>query len=1119
MSQPISSAAASSEPKAAKAPKAPKVPKVPKAPKAPKAPAPKAPTDAKPSGPVTTLQSCAVKIGDQLFGGQKLGVSDIETKLVTRRPETLEQYLGLFIDFPLAASNEDEGFGQCHTIDYQSRSPVPCEFRRLKVKFPREIDVSFRAATEEEVSKLPKGKAKMSWVEVALKKDAKVAVEGFGLPYANASHPAHEWLRHPASADIVGGKTLLDILQQEQFTFIVSEPHPLLQNKMDVASLPASFNYGYGNIHSWDMTRYMQQLSEIKGGQIEASWNYSTDDSHVASVTQSIVQDIMWLHQDCLEMDKVQRAAYFVQKPTTFKQSTRYYVIVSMGNGFFEHFEKAWARLSKDFQLNLVIHDGEETESWKARIREYPEALEALNDHPLADNEDELALEVIPPKAYRAKIKEFENRSKADEAGKAWDLQLQEIERKVDAVCQFLPTAAATHVIRDESPEDSKNDPCRETLRPSEIVAMNLHRDLMRGDGFWKTMVASASGMQQLDEGMAKLGINNQGKQMSLETLPSVNLLRGSDEWINTLMTEALEVDRTRFRRYLSDCPLGLGLITAGPGFGKTTAVALATLGMAASVGQVLGSGPTHVAVNNLCARIDVVTCRVTEKYNAGKQPSDRRHRSLVVRGFKLNDEVAAFKKLVENPTLGDDAAPTGTWGLKSKWKLHLSASFWLLLCLGSDIRQLHDDDSKKLQVLHKSWTARSDLARLRDRVSGKITWEQYANGETIGKAVLEKLLQQIVESADILCTLPSLAHTESILYAWKLHARGVAIDEAGNMTRADLCSVWGNSLLPCLLAGDEKQLAPVVMTLADEEDGNYVNRFGPDGVTSPLEFIKGMGWPIYRLRTQLRLARGQFELCRNSVYKDVACTYGPGTDVELPSHRLGHTLEEFIRVKFPAVKPSKTDGKLGTLSPLFVDCRNSFCHVDPVTHSKKNWDQIRVAFDFLADFVKTKQVNPANILIIAPYSAMVDAIESFHKKREYEVLKEMRPPSTVDAIQGQEADMVVVITATTRGVGAGFTSDERRLNVMLSRHKCALVIFSDIDTVDYKGKGKGKAERVMLPTGELSFQKARMLKDVHKSLVDAGRVAVVDCKPNKGKGKGKDNGKDKGKGKDEAAK
>lgn len=137
----------------------------------------------------------------------------------------------------------------------------------------------------------------------------------------------------------------------------------------------------------------------------------------------------------------------------------------------------------------------------------------------------------------------------------------------------------------------------------------------------------------------------------------------------------------------------------------------------------------------------------------------------------------------------------------------------------------------------------------------------------------------------------------------------------------------------------------------------------------------------------------------------------------------------------------------------------------------------------------------------------MVDVMGTLCKKREYEVPKGLRPPPTVNATQGQEADMVVVITATTRGAGAGFTSDERRLNVMLSRHKCALVIFSDIDTVNYKGKGKGKKERVMLPHGEVSFQKARMLKYVHKTLAEAGHVAVVDCKPNKGKRKAEDEG------------
>jgi hypothetical protein len=49
---------------------------------------------------------------------------------------------------------------------------------------------------------------------------------------------------------------------------------------------------------------------------------------------------------------------------------------------------------------------------------------------------------------------------------------------------------------------------------------------------------------------------------------------------------------------------------------------------------------------------------------------------------------------------------------------------------------------------------------------------------------------------------------------------------------------------------------------------------------------------------------------------------------------------------------------------------------------------------------------------------------------------------------------------------------------------------------VDYKGNSKD-VERVRGPTGEILFKKARMLKDVHKDLVDTGRVVLVECRPN----------------------
>ncbi|KAF0641432.1 hypothetical protein FPSE5266_02213 [Fusarium pseudograminearum] len=599
---------------------------------------------------------------------------------------------------------------------------------------------------------------------------------------------------------------------------------------------------------------------------------------------------------------------------------------------------------------------------------------------------------------------------------------------------------------------------------------MTLHRDLLRGEGFYNSMVLSAS-TTGVDSETNEVGST---KRICLQTLPSVDFLDGCDsEWVDSLMIEALEEDRHRLRKHLSHSPLGLVVVTAGPGFGKTTATAVVVLAMHSSMGKVLASGPSNVSVDNLCSRIHVMSTRVTDRYNGDR--ATRQRRPLVLRGFRLDHEYAAFNRLLQNPDLGDDAASYGLWGVQSKWKLQCSATYWLLVCLGSCyVSTLADDDSKALHSLRDDLAKRNDMESLRKLV-----------------ADFETLVNRIIEAADILCTIPTLAEPEERFSDCKVKtARAIAIDEAGSMSRADLYSVWGNTLLPCLLAGDEKQLTPVVITMHDlYSDGSSINRFGPDGKISPLEFVKTSGWSVYRLRTQLRMAQGQFEICRTTAYSDINSAYGPGSDISLPAHRIGRVLEEYIRTRFPDVKPPEDR----TLEPLFVSCKNSWCMVDPVTGSKRNLDQIRVALDFCADFVRTKQVSPADILIISPDITMVKTISRWLGKAQYAVLNGMRPPLTIHSTQGQESDMVVIITGTNSSVGTGYMSDERRLNVMLSRHKSALVIFSDIDTVDYTGKNK-KAKLTEGPTGEMTFSQATMLKRVHSMVVRNGRVATVNC-------------------------
>lgn len=528
---------------------------------------------------------------------------------------------------------------------------------------------------------------------------------------------------------------------------------------------------------------------------------------------------------------------------------------------------------------------------------------------------------------------------------------------------------------------------------------------------------------------------------------------------------------------------------------------------MKASIGPVFASAPTHVAADNFAARLDAVSTSVTERYNSRREAQDHCHRFLVVRAFKEVDEERAFMSLLRNPDLGNDAAPRNLWGVVGKWKLHLSASYWLLMCLGSPaVRPLRADDPSAIHQLRAKMLKNSALDRLFDMFSGKITREQYLNdGQTVSQDIFKSLLREVVASACILCALPSLSHNQPNISFWKNNtARGIAVDEAANINRPDLYTIWGNTFLPCILAGDEKQLAPVVMTLSDvDAEGCAINRLGKTGSISPLEFLKASGWPIYHLRTQLRMAVGQFKICKDLVYKEIESTYGSQCDITRPEHGIGVIFEAYITNKYPDVAPSPA----GQLLPVFVHCKGSRCFKDRVTGSKRSPDQVRAALDFLCDFVETNPaVDPAQILILSPYTAMIETIKAMRKRPEYMALNKVRPASTIDAIQGQEGDMVVAITGTTTQYGPGFTTDERRLNVMLTRHKSALVIFGDLHVTGPIEHAKVKANpnekesacrlvTVHTPEGSVVKCRPKMLRKVHVMLVAASRYATINVR------------------------
>ncbi|EQL01684.1 hypothetical protein G6O67_000822 [Ophiocordyceps sinensis] len=161
-------------------------------------------------------------------------------------------------------------------------------------------------------------------------------------------------------------------------------------------------------------------------------------------------------------------------------------------------------------------------------------------------------------------------------------------------------------------------------------------------------------------------------------------------------------------------------------------------------------------------------------------------------------------------------------------------------------------------------------------------------------------------------------------------------------------------------------ELSPAVMSVKDQDaEGNFMNRHGHDGKISPLEFLKTSGWPVYRLRVQLRMAKDLFGMCHREVYPDVPFEYGPNGDIDLPQHSPGRVLETMMCAKFPDLAPAPP----GTLQPCFVHCKGSICHIDPDTKSKKSPDQVKVALDLLVDLV-----DATAMVVITPYKANKEA-------------------------------------------------------------------------------------------------------------------------------------------------
>lgn len=114
---------------------------------------------------------------------------------------------------------------------------------------------------------------------------------------------------------------------------------------------------------------------------------------------------------------------------------------------------------------------------------------------------------------------------------------------------------------------------------------------------------------------------------------------------------------------------------------------------------------------------------------------------------------------------------------------------------------------------------------------------------------------------------------------------------------------------------------------------------------------------------------------------------------------------------------------------------------------SRYNVQELMATKYYLEQILKTTK-NPETITIAAifPYAAQIKRFSRENRKLINQVRETFKSfeLNTVDAFQGQEADIVLVNTVVTDSSKTNFLSDFRRINVALSRAKDKLLIFGN---------------------------------------------------------------------------
>ncbi|RSL52270.1 hypothetical protein CEP53_008154 [Fusarium sp. AF-6] len=338
---------------------------------------------------------------------------------------------------------------------------------------------------------------------------------------------------------------------------------------------------------------------------------------------------------------------------------------------------------------------------------------------------------------------------------------------------------------------------------------------------------------------------DNLGSAHPVGQLPTLNIFNlGAQPRVVELCKSKLdEEDRLRFLEYFSKLALGVAVVSAPGGSGKSrlSSIVATLLGHSVGIGKT-----THELVSEGQELRNLMSVR--------GYAIDREARNclqmLCGNGYRESDEL--------------DPCP---------WNFHHSLCWWTFLVLGYNIADMKalslGQDNKELCDLHLRLEALLDLpdpgtegtSHEEDDAKSKgapkaIPFESFAGLVKIARGVMTireyterqialrrkftlrkdivRLMSQVVMCSNFVVVTPSIAASEPYQTFNDQCVRAVILDEAAAMHRTDGLIIYGNIPRPMIIVGDEKQLAPTLMTANQKDNaGNDVNRFSDDARVS----------------------------------------------------------------------------------------------------------------------------------------------------------------------------------------------------------------------------------------------------------------------------------------------